>query len=147
MGMLREDPLVGFHFSISVQGIIAGFFTEISGLGSETEVVEHKVVRDGKEIVMKIPGRLKWQDITMKRGITSDMDIWKWRKMVEDGNVAGARKDGTITMLNQQLMPVAEWNFERAWPVKISGPSLQADGNNIGIEELVIAHEYIERVK
>ncbi|MCK6565174.1 MAG: phage tail protein, partial [Dehalococcoidia bacterium] len=82
------DPLVSYNFAIEVSGIIAGYFTEAAGLGSENEVVEHKVTgKDGKEIVRKIPGRLKWGDITLKRGITTNLDFWDWRRMVEQGNV------------------------------------------------------------
>jgi phage tail-like protein len=73
------------------------------------------------------------------------MDIWEWRKQVEDGDVESARRDGSIIMYDQQLQPVARWNFERAWPSKVSGPSVKSDSNEIGIEELTIAHEYIER--
>ncbi|MCZ7666775.1 MAG: hypothetical protein M5U34_05895 [Chloroflexi bacterium] len=52
----REDPLVGFHFGIEVQGVISGFFTECSGIGSEQEVIEHKVISEsGQEMVMKLP--------------------------------------------------------------------------------------------
>jgi phage tail-like protein len=144
----HEDPLVGFHFKLEVQGKVTGFFTEVGGLGSETEVAEHKVVTESaNQVVMKIPGRLKWDNITLKRGITSSMEIWTWRKEVEDGNVDSARADGTITMFDQTLSPVAEWNFQRAWPSKVSGPSLKSDGNEIGVEELTLVHEYIERVQ
>jgi phage tail-like protein len=143
----REDPLVGFHFAVDIQGQVTGYFTECSGLGSEQEVIEHKVVNEaGVEVVMKVPGRLKWENITLKRGITSNMDIWTWRKMVEDGDVAGARSDGSIIMYNQSLTEVARWNFNQAWPVKVTGPSVKADSNEIGVEELTMAHEYIERV-
>ena len=77
----REDPLVGFHFAVEIQGAVNGYFTECSGLGSEQEIIEHKVVNEkGVEVVMKIPGRLKWENIVLKRGITSDMEIWTWRK-------------------------------------------------------------------
>ncbi len=145
--MAEELPLVGFHFAIDIQGVIKGFFTECSGLGSEHEVIEHKVVTEqGMEVVNKIPGRMKWEDITLKRGITSNMDVWNWRKDVEDGNVDKARRDGSVIMFDQQLKEVARWNFERAWPVKVSGPSPKADSNEIGIEEMVITYEYIERV-
>ncbi len=144
----REDPLVGFHFGVEVQGVITGYFTECSGLGSEQEIVEHKVITEtGQEVVMKLPGRLKWENITLKRGITSSMDIWNWRKQVEDGNVDAARHNGSVIMYNQQLAPVARWNFENAWPVKVSGPQPKADSNEIGVEELTIAHEYIVRVQ
>jgi phage tail-like protein len=144
----HEDPLVGFHFSVEVQGVVAGFFTECSGLGSEHEVIEHNVVTEqGQEVVMKVPGRLKWEDITLKRGITSNMDIWDWRKMVEDGRVEEARHDGSITMFDHELNPVARWEFKRGWPLKVTGPQPKSDSNEIGIEELTIAHEYISRVE
>jgi phage tail-like protein len=144
----ESDPLVGFHFAVEVQGQITGYFTECSGLGSETEVIEHKVV-DGRgvDVVQKIPGRLKWQDITLKRGITAQMDMWQWRKMVEDGDIQGARKNGSIVMFDQSLKEVARWDFERGWPSKVTGPQLQADSNAFGVEELTIVHEGITRKK
>lgn len=143
----REDPLVGFHFAVEVQGQVTGYFSEVSGLGSEQEVIEHKVVNEkGVEVVMKIPGRLKWENIVLKRGITSDMQIWDWRKKVEDGDVTGARSDGSVTMYDQALTAVARWEFKRAWPVKVTGPSVKSDSNEIGVEELTLAHEYISRV-
>ena len=144
----REDPLVGFHFAVDIQGVIAGYFTECTGLGSENELIEHKAITPkGQEVVIKVPGRLKWENITLKRGITSSMDIWKWRKQVEDGDVEGSRRDGSIVMYNQKLEETARWNFERAWPLKVTGPQPKADSNEIGVEELTIAHEYIERVQ
>lgn len=142
-----EDPLVSFNFAIEVQGQINGFFTEVSGLGSETEVAEHNVVGpNGSQVVRKIPGRLKWGDITLKRGITSNMDIWEWRKMVEQGNVDGARRNGSIVMYDQMGTEVARWNFQKAWPMKVTGPAPKSDTGDISVEEMTLVHEYIERI-
>ncbi len=142
----REDPLIAHHFMLDVGGKITGYFTEVSGLGSETEVVEHKVINEkGVEVVIKVPGRLKWGDITLKRGITSNMDLWGWRKMVEDGDVKGARTNGSIVMFDNELTEKARWDFLNAWPSKLTGPAPKADSNEIGIEELVLVHEYIVR--
>jgi len=145
---ITGDPLVGFNFQILVEGTISGFFTECSGLGSESEVIDHKIMAEGSKesIVRKIPGRLKWGDVTMKRGITASMDFWDWRKQVETGNVSEARKDGSIIMYDQEGTEVARWNFQAGWPSKIAGPSVKSDSNEVGIEELTIVHEYIERV-
>jgi phage tail-like protein len=145
---LKTDPLIGAHFGIAV-GAVEGYFTEVSGLGSETEVVEHKIMAKGakESIIRKIPGRLKWGDIVLKRGITSNMDMYNWRKQVEQGKVEAARLDGTITMYDQGLSPIAEWTFTKGWPSKISGPSISAEANAIGIEELTIVHEGIKRTK
>lgn len=145
--MTDEDPLVSFNFAIEVQDEITGFFTEVSGLGSETEVSDHLVMgTGGQEVVKKIPGRLKWEDITLKRGITTNMDIWDWRKTVVEGGVEEARRNGSIVMYDQTGGEVGRWNFERAWPSKVSGPQPKSDSGDISIEELVLVHEYIERV-
>ena len=144
----REDPLIGFNFGLEIQGAVSGYFTEVSGIGSEHEIIEHKVVDDkGREMTRKIPGRLKWGDITLKRGITSVMDVWDWRQQVEEGDAAGARKNGSITMLDRNYNEVARWNFEFGWPSKVTGPSLKSDSNEFGIEEMVIVHEGIKRVQ
>jgi len=108
----REDPLVGFHFGIELQGVIAGYFTECSGIGSENEVIEHKVVdNSGREYIHKIPGRLKWENVTLKRGLTSDLQFWEWRDQIVQGQVESARKNGSIIIFDQQFSEVARWNF------------------------------------
>jgi phage tail-like protein len=146
MAARPTDPLIGFSFSLEVQGALTGYFTEISGLGSETEIVEHKITDpQGRDVIQKIPGRLKFTDVTLKRGITSIKDIWDWRKLVEDGKIAQARKNATITMYDQALKAVARWNLENAWPTKVSGPSLQSDSNAFGVEEVSITFEFMIR--
>ena len=146
--MANRDPLAVFHYGVEVQGEVTGYFTECSGIGSENELIEHKVVDDkGRESIHKIPGRLKWQDITLKRGITNNMDIWDWRELIVNGEVEDARRNGSVIMYNQKLEEVARWNFENAWPLKVSGPSMKSDSNEFGIEELVITHEGLYREK
>lgn len=141
------DPALSFHFMLDIGGKVQGYFTEVGGIGSEHELIEHKVVdASGRDIIQSLPGRLKWTPITLKRGITKEMDVWQWRKQVEDGDVDGARTSGSIIMLDQQGNPVARWDFERGWPSKVTGPQIQADSNAFGIEEMTIVHEGIERV-
>jgi phage tail-like protein len=147
--MPAPDPLVGFHFGVEIQGAVVGYFTEVSGIGSENEVIEHKIMEaDGhKEGVKKIPGRLKWENVVCKRGITATMDMWAWRQLVIDGQVDSARKDGSISMFDHKGTLVAQWTFDRGWPVKVTGPSVKSDSNEVGVEELTIAHEGTRRVK
>ena len=105
-------------------------------------MIEQKVVDEsGHELVRKIPGRLKWTDISLKRGITSDLSIWEWRQQAVEGKVSDARKNCTITMMSRDYTPVAIWHFHNAWPSKVTGPNLKADSNEIGVEELTIVHE------
>jgi phage tail-like protein len=142
----ESDPLVGFNFRLEIEGKLAGYFTEVSGIGSENEIVEHKVVDDnGHEIVQKIPGRLKWQDVTLKRGITDKMDIWDWRKLVEEGKMKDARTNCSIIMMDRNYEDVARWDFVNAWPSKVTGPSVKSDSNEFGVEEVTLVHEGLMR--
>jgi phage tail-like protein len=142
----ESDPLIGFNFRLEIEGKLAGYFTEASGIGSEHEIVEHKVVDDsGHEIVQKIPGRLKWENVTLKRGITDAMDIWDWRKLVEDGKMGDARTNCSIIMMDRNYEDVARWDFVNAWPSKVSGPSVKSDSNEFGVEEVTLIHEGMVR--
>jgi phage tail-like protein len=146
--MAVTDPLVSAWFSLEFQGAVVGAFRECSGLGSENEIVEYKASGPkGDMVIKKVPGRLKWNNITLKRGITDAMDLWKWRKLVEQGNVDQARKNGTITMYDTKGSAIAKWNFTNAWPSKITGPEANAGNNEVAIEELEITHEGYERVQ
>ena len=145
--MAERDPLVCFQYRIDVSDQITGYFTECSGLGSEHELIEHKIINEqGNEEIRMLPGRLKWDQIKLKRGITDSMDIWEWRKLVEEGKMSEARLNGSIIMLNQEQTPVAQWDFENGWPMKVTGPELKADSNAYGLEELTVVHEGIRRV-
>lgn len=146
--MAQEDPLVSAWFGVEFQDQIKGAFRECTGLGSENEVVEYKASGpDGKYVIHKVPGRMKWNNITLKRGVTDAIDLWDWRKKVEEGDITGARANGSIIMFNQAGDEIARWNLINAWPSKLTGPTANAQNNEVAIEELEITHEGYTRVK
>jgi phage tail-like protein len=142
---MAEDPVISAWFGVEFQGKVQGAFRECTGLGSENEVVESKQ-SNGNFVLQKLPGNMKFNNITLKRGITSAMDMWKWRKLVEQGNVKDARVNGSIIMYNHEGKEVARWNLVNAWPSKLTGPAPNAANNEVGVEELEIVHEGYERV-
>jgi len=143
-----KDGLISSFFSLSIDGKLTGAFREVTNLGSENQVVEDKSrTSEGKYVIKKIPGTLKWNDITLKQGMTDNMDMWKWRKLVEEGKVNEARANGSIVMYDTEGKPVARWNVTNCWPSKLSGPAGKADGNEVAVQELVLTHEGYERVQ
>ena len=146
--MAEKDPLVSAWYGVEFQGQVQGAFRECAGLGSANEVVDYKASGPKGEFIMKkVPGRMTWNPITLKRGITDAMDMWKWRQLVEEGKIEDARKNGSIVMFDQKGSEVARWDFVAAWPSRITGPSANASSNEIAIEELEIVHEGYKRVK
>jgi len=142
----QGDPVVGFQFSLDVNGILTGYFTEVSGIGSENAVATHKVVTpDAKEVTIQMPGRVEWGEITLKRGLTDSFELWDWREKVINGLMKDARQAVTITMYDRDYSSVVTWELTNAWPSKLSGPSIAADSNDFAIEELTIVHEGLTR--
>jgi phage tail-like protein len=143
-----EYPLVGYHFFVEVQGKLLGAFREATGLTSESEKIEYKASGPkGEEITISQPGRTKYPDIVLKRGLTSNMDMWSWRKDIEDGKFKDAKKNGSIVLYDQSHSEVARWNFEGGWPTKVEGPGLNSSNNEVAVESLTLAVAKTTRVK
>lgn len=143
-----EYPLVGYHFFVEVQGKLLGSFREATGLSSESEKIEYKASGPkGEEITITQPGRTKYPDIVLKRGLTSNRDMWEWRKEIEDGKFKDSKKNGSIILYSQSHEEVARWNFENAWPLKVEGPGLNSGNNEIAVESLTLAVSRTTRIK
>lgn len=145
--VIREDPYGGYNFLVTVNGVsddgnaVKGSFTEASGLETEVSPIEY---RNGSEdiTVRKMPGLKKFTNITLKRGITGDIDFWNWILDAMQGQVE--RAEGSIVLLNETRQEVMRWNFRRGWPCKYTGPGLNAVNNEIAMETLEICHEGLE---
>jgi phage tail-like protein len=143
---LQKEAFSNYSFYLEVDGITEATFREVSGLGSSTEVVENRVsTKEGKTLISKTPGMLKWDDISLKRGFSTDMKLHQWRVLIEQGKVKEARKNGSITVYAADGTPLAKWSFKAGWPSKLTGPSLNANANEVAIEEMTIVHEGLER--
>jgi len=143
-----DQATAGAHyFKINLGGAeAAGFFKEIDGIGSEHEVVVHTTGdASGKSVVQKYPGQLKWNNITLKRGVDANNALWTWRKQVIDGQVVQARKECKIEVINWKGETVVTYSFVNAWPCRYSAPGLSAGGNEVMVEEIEIAHEGMTR--
>jgi len=136
---MSDYPLPKFHFQVEWGGARIGF-TEITGLDVETEVIEY---RDGalREFSkMKIPGMQKYPNVTMKRGVfKSDNEYFAWWNTVSLNTIE--RRDVIVSLLNEAHEPVMVWKIKNAWPTKIGSTDLKADGNEIAIESIELAHD------
>lgn len=139
----RVDPYLNFNFLVELDGIAQASFTECSGLGATTEVIETRQGGDNTT-VYKLPGKTTYSDLTLKWGLTSSEELWYWRAQVIAGTVV--RKTGSVVVYDlTNQVEVARWTFVNAWPSKWEGPAFNAKGTDIAIETLVIAHEGITR--
>ena len=142
----RVDPYRNFNFLVEINGITQAGFSDCSGFACTTDPIEY---REGNEVftVRKIPGLIKYANLTLKWGITDDsMELYNWRKQVEDCKMKDARRNVAVVLLDDEGSAKARWEFLMAWPTKYDAPDLNATGSDIGIETLEIAHEGMTRV-
>lgn len=136
---MADYPLPKFHFQVDWGGARIGF-TEVTGLGVETEVIEYRDGANPGYSKQKIPGMQKYGNVTLKRGVfASDNDYYNWFNTVSLNTIE--RRDVTVSLLNEAHEPVMVWKIKNAWPAKITSTELKSDGNEIAIETLELAHD------
>lgn len=142
VGKHKGDYLPAHNFKLEIDGIIAGGFKEVSGLESEVEVIEF---RNGDDpITHKRPGRVKYGNIVLKRGVMDESDeIRQWYKKVLAGTTD--RKSGSIIYLDRAGQEVLRYNFFEAWPCRWHLPEIDGIGNDVATEEIEICVERVER--
>ena len=142
----RNDPYRNCRFILEIGNIQQAGFSEATIPDSSQDPIEY---REGNEIptVRKIPGLIKYGNLTLKWGITnSSKELYDWRKQVEDGKMKDARREIAVILLDEEGQPQSRWEFREAWPTKYDAPDLNAKGTDIAIETLEIAHEGMIRV-
>lgn len=140
----HDAEFLGSQFGLEIDGVELARFTAVSGLGYESEIVTFQdTLADGKVITRKRPGRISFPDIVLKRGLSADNALVEWYQSVVDGQVE--RKSGSVVIYDQTSAEIGRWNFENGWIAKWSASDLDAGSDDIMIEEVTIAHEYMER--
>jgi phage tail-like protein len=138
----RVDPYAAFAFKVEIDGIVVAGFTDVGGMDATIEVTEFP--QGGDRTAKKLPGKVRYSNITLKYGLTDDRQLYDWMLQAAKGNIQ--RKSGSIVILDLQGNEKVRWNFTQAWPTSWKGAALTAKGNDYAIEELDLAHEGIERV-
>jgi phage tail-like protein len=141
------DLITTSVFVLEVDGCEIGSFRKCTGIESEHEIIEYKeVTKDGRMIIRKSPGAMKWSDVTLERRIDNSTELWKWHKQVIDGDIDSARRNGSIVAKNSKMEEVARWNFTNGWVAKWTGADFDAGANDVATEKVVITHERMEKV-
>jgi phage tail-like protein len=165
----RRDPLLGYNFQVALldskdnDGVGLGTvalstaglrtmaaFSEVSGLEMTMEVEEY-ASGGVNDHMLKFPGRIKWSNLVLRRGLLAKRDpidgsdLWTWHQGYLDGR--GVRKDGLIILCDEQGKPRLTWSWRRGLPLKWTGPQLNAGQSQVAIEAVEIAHEGLTQVK
>jgi phage tail-like protein len=131
-------------FLVEVDGVEIGRFMEISGL--EVSVAVEEISEGGENsYVHKMPGRMSWPNLILKRGITQNDALLTWLNKSSGEQFAAnqntlTRSTAAVTLVAANGSRLRSWDFDGAYPVKWRGPTFAVDSDQIAVEELEIAH-------
>ena len=135
-------------FMLVVDGVSRATFQKVAGGGTESEVIEYQESGpNGKVVDRKLSGRTTYNDLEFSTAIDADTYLSDWRKSVRDGDIGGARRNGSIIALDSTEAPVGEWVFESGWPSKLEFGEFDATANDVAIQTMTLVVEFFERVK
>ncbi|HOI26799.1 MAG TPA: phage tail protein [Paludibacteraceae bacterium] len=134
-------PLPVFHYSVKWSKNEKDLcFSEVTGLNVETQVIEYRDGYNPDFTTFKMPGIKKYSNITLKRGTTAaDNGFFDWWNDAKWNTVE--RREITICLLNEKHEPVITWKVKNAFPTKVDFGQLKANGNEVLVESLELAHE------
>ena len=132
-------PIPKFLFEVKWDSAVMSF-QEVSGLDVEAQPIEYRAGDSATFSVVKMPGLKKYSNVTMKKGVfKSDNKFWDWFNKIKMNTIK--RVPVTISLLDESGKPTMVWTLNNAWPTKITGTDLKAEGNEVAVETIEIAHE------
>jgi phage tail-like protein len=145
----RYDPYKSYRFQVffgaSTDPVAA--VSKITALKRSSDVIEYK--EGGYAIILKGLGRMKYEAITLERGVTQDLDFITWAdasQKLDQGHpttsLANLRREVRLQLLNESGQAVHGYIIHRAWVSEFQAlPDLDAGANAIALEHIKLENE------
>jgi phage tail-like protein len=140
--MPDRQPYRDFNFRVEIDGIGESQFSEVAIPEAEITVVEYREGADKTSATRKLPGRVRYGTVVLKRGVTADLALWEWFRAIASGDFQP--RNVVIVLLDAERQPVVRWLARDAWPTKYRPSELNAKSNEVVIELLELAVESID---
>jgi len=147
MATTRNDPYTSYRFRLDINGVKAASFSQATIPDSSTDSVDYREGTDPLYNRKLSAGPVKYGTLSLKRGISDSMDLYNWRKQIEEQGAGSGRQNITITLIDETGNDTVTWNIFQAWPSKYESSELNATSTEVLIETLEVQLEKIERVK
>ena len=147
----RFDPYRNFKFKIKIDNQYVAGLSKCSALKKTTEMVEWREGGD-PSTTRKLPGKTKYDAITLTAGVTHDTTFEEWANLVNnykgdaDMSLKNFRKNITIDVFNLAGQPVLSYNVYRCWVSEFQAlPELDASSNTVMIQTIKLENEGWEK--
>lgn len=141
LASLTLVPFTTAHFVLAIDGLASVSFSKCTGLAGEVSVEEYAEGGENR-FAHRMPTRASYPNLVLNQGAGPLAELWDWfAEFHTTGRVAP--RDGTVVLMSTvegALAPVRVWSFVRGWPVKLTGPDLDAQASAVAVEAIEIAH-------
>ena len=132
-------PYGAYNFLVKIPGIVSVAFAECVIPAAEIDVIEYREGNDRPNNVRKLPGMARYGRLVLRRGLTTNMDLWNWFSSMAQGT--GTAQSLSVVLLDSGKNAVMQWNFTNAWPVKYEPPVLDGKKSELAIETLEVVFD------
>jgi phage tail-like protein len=143
----RFDPYLGYRFKLKWDGQYVAALNKCGALKRTTEVTAWYEGGDASG-PHQIPGRTKYEPVTLEAGVTHDTTFEDWANKVNNYqgdaamSLAHFRKDISIEVCNAQGVVVLGYNIFRCWVSEYQAlPQLDANTNAVMISTIKLENE------
>jgi phage tail-like protein len=132
-----------FLVEISVEGVgdpvCEAAFSDCDGLELS---MEPKTFHQGglNTEQVHLAGPVSYGQLTLKRGMSKDLGLWKWFNEMMKTEQRGLRGQAIITMRNAAQEDQVQFTLKDCLPVKLRAPALNAKEGSIPIEEMQLVY-------
>jgi phage tail-like protein len=139
-------PFTAFNFEVDIQvpgvsdRLCMGAFSECDGLEMS---MEPKTIREGGRNAgpVHLTGPVDFGQLTLKRGMTANVDLWRWFEAVSAPGGGALRGTASIVVMAGDGKVQMQFRLEGCLPVKLKAPALNAKDGQLAIEEMQVAYE------
>jgi phage tail-like protein len=148
-----KHPFTAFNFAVEIEvpglstRICNGAFSECDGL---EVTMDAKTIREGGNNFspLRLTGPMNLGQLTLKRGMTENFDLWDWLKALQEpGNGKLRATTKVVIMAADGKTERGHFVLHRCLPTKLKAPPLSAKDGMVAVEELQLVYESLEFVK
>lgn len=132
-------PYGAYNFLVEISGLTSAAFAECVIPAAEIDVMEYREGNDKLNTVHKLPGMARYGRIVLRRGLTTNVDLWNWFSSFAQGT--GTPQSVAVVLLDSGKNEVMRWNFTNAWPVRYEPPVLDGTRSALAIETLEVVFD------
>jgi phage tail-like protein len=142
MSLSNGDSATVHNFAIQIDGVQVEYLGSISGLTNKQDVIQHvQNTPNGAPVVRKMPGISQGGELVVKRGGTKSTAFSDWIRTSLAGDMANARKNVSIILLDYEGNEVHRYNLANAWCCDTSYSDMTAGQAQVYEETVTITHE------